>query len=1051
MTDKKKIFLPILICIFIVSIFTSVMVLSHANDGVKFSYELQSEYAKGITVTLPEAEVDGATLKHTLTYPNGRSTTYDKVTFDQAGAYTLIYYADNANELGAVKKTFVVKDSFSGLFTCSDGVEIVGEMDLPDYVNIEGNTVSGEGTTPAEWYGHTSGVKFKATKQGATIDYNGIIDLNELGNTYSSGVSGWWNMLDSSFIEFLVTPEETSKRELNYLEIILTDIYDPTNYLLIDITATDAGISTSMASCYIATAPKGLYETVGKPASSLQGEMGPHGTAVRSTFYGQVGTVDNDSIRLFFDTNRTALWANPVTPARYPRPIFEKFDDPTLVGLENLWYGFTTGEVYLTMRVGSLTASEASFMILSIDGQNMETNYDKGSYETKIVVDYGDYMGKELPYGVAGEKTEYPIFDAIAYNKAGGILDTPNASVYYGGEDGSLREPIIISNNRFKTEKAGKYYIEYVSNTVYGKAKETIGIDVLAEYNADDQLVMALSDKILTTAHIGDLIFLYDAQVQGGVGTLTVDKNVYYKTPDGNQKVEVNTEGLYPIFTVEKEGEYILEYVATDGLGVSVTKTITITANYHDKPYIVEPTLLSHAVKGKLITLPKTTATYVDGTGEYETDVKITIDGVDYTDKEYLVDGDFTVKYTATVKGKDGISNEVCYDVKAIDVVNDQTYFSNYFIYSDKDNDGANDYAYEIQSNGAHFTTSVSGAKAQFVNYIPVQLLGVKFTVPDTEDRVDRVNVYVTDSQNKSQNIKLSVVKVENNGIYYSMFAINDQIISTIAGSWEENEKIPFSLLYEYKGFNFVDSSGKNIGTVENYSNGQAFKGFDSGMVYVEMETILKSSNNATVVLQEISGQAFTSKYNEDKGRPQLVVLEDVPSNKFVSIGQEFFVPKSFAFDVLSNVVEFSCAITTPDSNIINVDKFDGTFTAVAQVPGVYIIQYVIKDANGNKMSAQGGEFYIVVKENNAPQVSIDGAKTEYKVGDTFAIPGVSVSDDTTENPTVITYLQDPNYKIITALEDYKLERAGRYVFTVYATDEFSNYTIKQIEIFVAE
>ena len=1048
MTNKKKILLPIFICLFALSLAFSIFAVSFADASVQFSYELQSEYTKGITVTLPQAEANGTILKHTLTYPDGRSTTYEKVTFDQSGEYTLVYYVDNQNENGAIAKTFVVKDSFSGLFTCSDGVEIVGEMELPEYINVEGNTVDGSGVTPAEWYGHTSGVKFKATKKGATIDYNGIIDLKKLGNTYSTSVDGWWNSLDTSFIEFLVTPEDNTKRELNYLEITLTDVYDPANYLLIDITATDAGISTSMASCYIAAAPKGLYDTIGKPASSLQGEMGPHGTSTRSSFYGQVGTVDTDSIRLFFDTNRNALWANPVTPARYPRPIFEKFDDPTLVGLENLWYGFTTGEVYLTMKVGSMTAQEASFMILSIDGQNMDSDYQIGNHQSEIIIDYGEYQGKELPYGVAGENTNYPVFEAIAFNKTGGILNKPNVNVYYGGEDGSLRQPILIANDRFKTELAGKYHIVYTSQTAYGKATKTVTVDVLSEYNAEDQLVLTLSNKLPTSANIGDVIYLYDANARGGVGTLSVVKNAYYNGQSGYESVAIDEEGMYPIFTIEKAGEYVLEYVVTDELGVSQTKTLKVNANYHDKPFIVEPMLLTHAVKGKTIKLPLAKANYVDSTGAYETEVKITVNGVDYTNKDYMVEGDFTVKYTATVKGKDGISNEVSYNVKAIDLVNDPTYFSKYFIFSDIDNDNVNDYLYDIQSGGAQFTTSVSGASAQFVNYMPVQLLNVNFTIPDVNDCIDRFNVYITDSVDKSQSIKLSVVKVENKGVYYPMFAINDQILSTISGSWNVNEKVPFGLSYECDKYNFVDSTGKNLGVVQNYSNGQAFNGFSSGMVYVEIETVLKTEVSVTVVLQEIAGQAFTSKYNEDKGRPQLVVLEDVPTNRFVSVGESFYVPKAFAFDVLSDIKEFSCKIITPSGNI-TVDKFDGTFRMVAQETGVYIIQYTIKDANDNKMPTQSGEFYIVVRENNVPIVTLEGVKTEYKVGNKLSVPTITVSDDTTDNPIVITYLKDPNNKVITAIKDYEFKIAGKYVLTVYAMDDFSNYTLEQIEIFV--
>ena len=83
-------------------------------------------------------------------------------------------------------------------------------------------------------------------------------------------------------------------------------------------------------------------------------------------------------------------------------------------------------------------------------------------------------------------------------------------------------------------------------------------------------------------------------------------------------------------------------------VALSFAETLTVSSHYHNKPYIVEPMVPQYAIKGRYITLPKTTANFVDSTGVYNTDVKITVNGVDYTDKEYLVTGDFTVKYTAT-------------------------------------------------------------------------------------------------------------------------------------------------------------------------------------------------------------------------------------------------------------------------------------------------------------------------------------------------------------------------------------------------------------------
>lgn len=1047
MTNKKKIFLPVLICVLIISIFSSVIVLSSADAGVKFSYELQSEYKKGITVTLPQAEVDGAVLKHTLTYPDGRSTTYEKVTLDQTGEYMIMYYADNPSELGAVRKTFMVKDSFSSLFTCTDGVEIVAETDIPSYINVDGNTLDGTGTTPVEFYGNTSGVKFKANKKGAVINYNGIVDLNKLNCTFSTTNSQWWNKLDTSFIELLITPEDNSKREFDYLEITLTDIYDPANYLTIDVTAAEATVSSSMTSCYVAAAPKGMYDSVGKPASSLQGPISTWGTSVRSTFYGQIGTTDTDSIRLFFDGSDNSLYTMPVTPDRYPCEVFRNFANPDLVGLENLWYGFTTGEVYLSIKVGDLLMQEASFMVLSINGQSVNSNYQVGSEESQIIINYGEYQGGEIPYGVAGEDTTYPIFEAIACNKITGILNKPNVNVYYVGTDGSLREPVIVANDRFKTEKAGKYNIVYTSQTIYGKAEKTVTVDVLSKYNDKDKLSIQLSDKISTQAFIGDVVYLYDAVAQGGVGALNIDSKAYYITPTGKESVALDESGLYPILTVEKEGQYILEFTATDELGVSITETLIVNSSYHETPFIIDPTIPYHAKIGRTIKLPTTTANYVDSNGVHQTQVKVMVDGVDYTNKDYTVTGDFTIDYVATVVDNPSITSTKSFNIKGTGFASGNEYFASFFYSKDTNNDNKNDCSYFIENNGAIFATSVSGAAVEFANYIPVQLLTMTFYLPDENDSLDRFNIYVSDSMNKSERIKLSVVKVENEGKYYSMFAINDQIMSTISGDFSSSSSSQFGVVFNESKNSFTDSEGKSIGVVENYANGQKFNGFSSQMVYVEFEFVLKSEKLTGVKISNIGGQSFSAKQQEDEGRPTLVVLEDVPVNRFSKIGEKIYVPKCFAYDILGNITEFSCKIYEPNGNAINVDKFDGTFFITADKVGVYRISFSAKDDNNNKMRAT--DYYITVQENNAPTIEVGGVKTSYKVGDKLETPSVSVSDDTTEKPMIITFIENPNFVVSSSLENYTFNSAGKYTLYIYAYDDFTNFTVEKIVITV--
>ena len=159
MTLKRKILLPILAFAVVLCVLSSVFIFGTAKADVQFSFNLQSEYSKGVTITLPDGELDGQKLDHFVSYPDGRTSGYKDVKLDTVGVYSVAYYKPDTNTVVA-EKTFNVNNAFSGLFTLSDGVEIVPETDIPDYINLTGNTVLGAGVVDAPFTGRTSGVKF---------------------------------------------------------------------------------------------------------------------------------------------------------------------------------------------------------------------------------------------------------------------------------------------------------------------------------------------------------------------------------------------------------------------------------------------------------------------------------------------------------------------------------------------------------------------------------------------------------------------------------------------------------------------------------------------------------------------------------------------------------------------------------------------------------------------------------------------------------------------------------------------------------------------------
>ena len=1045
MTLKRKILLPILAFAVVLCVLSSVFIFGTAKADVQFSFNLQSEYSKGVTITLPDGELDGQKLDHFVSYPDGRTSGYKDVKLDTVGVYSVAYYKPDTNTVVA-EKTFNVNNAFSGLFTLSDGVEIVPETDIPDYINLTGNTVLGAGVVDAPFTGRTSGVKFKVSKNGAKIDYNGIIDLNELNCQFGTSISQFWlpQKFETHFIEFLITPEDNKVKEFNHFQVTLTDVYDASNYLTFDVWPADRKFS-SMTSVYIAVSAKGMYEPLGIAEDGRQG-INTNGGATRSTFYGQVGTCDTDNVRLYFDMMDNSVYRYPTTTDRYPAALFKHFADPSVVGLENLWYGFTTGEVYLSIMVDELLMNSASFMLMNVGGRTLDSDYSMGQQDVSILVDYGEYKNSGIPSGVAGTDTSYPIFKAIAHSKSGGVLSAPESNVYYRGADGTQNKKLVVYNGRFKTENAGVYTIEYISESVFGKATKTVNVNVLEEYAEQDRLSFSL-DLFDGVSYLGDKVFLYDVEVDGGIGGVSMAKEVYFSADGVSawEKVETVIDGLFAYFVTSQTGSYKVVYTATDELGASLVRESVIGTQFNSLPVIEQVNIPAKMIKGKQVILPIPNATFIDAQGEHQVEVKAFIGGVDYTGKAYTVDGDFAINYKAIVKDKTSITSEVLYNVQAVDVSNDSNFYKSYFVYSDKNNDNQDDYTFNVDNSGIYFSTNVNGATFKFINSLPDRLLNFSFAVPDSAGNVEKINMYVTDSVNPNQKIKLSVLKVYNDGKQYAMLAINDQITSTISGSFADNEKVPFTMSYDSENFAFYDANGKNMGLVKTYVNGLAFKGFTSGMVYLQFETELNGASG-TVRLISIGGQSFNAKNTIDKTRPQFVIKEDVSDSRFAKIGQTFNVPKAEIYDFLSNISEFKCVVETPSGNDLNVDKFDGSYTFTVNEVGTYVIAFSGKDAAGNRLSLT--EYYIIVQENNPPIINLsENLKLEYSVGDKLNLPEIIAEDDTTEDCMVICYLEEPDLNVVILNSEYKFSVKGEYNIYVYAYDEFYNFTINKYTV----
>ena len=81
---------------------------------------------------------------------------------------------------------------------------------------------------------------------------------------------------------------------------------------------------------------------------------------------------------LYYDNDEKALYAS-VTMYAYEtakdRHLVCDFDDPNFVGPDNVWKGFTTGEIRLSISVSGLAAGSASYILGTVNNQKLGNEF----------------------------------------------------------------------------------------------------------------------------------------------------------------------------------------------------------------------------------------------------------------------------------------------------------------------------------------------------------------------------------------------------------------------------------------------------------------------------------------------------------------------------------------------------------------------------------------------------------------------------------------------------------------------------------------------------
>ncbi len=1078
MTNKRKSIITIAVAFCLIFVVVCAGIALATGNEIVVDGNILNSYARGTKLQIPTAKLTvGATdyvASHKVIYPDGRATTDPRATLDTIGSYKLIYTATDGNANYQKDFEFTVEDSFSSLFSYGDNVKNVVETSIPSYM--------GE-----KYSGTREGIKFTATENDAVINYNGVIDLTKVG--FSVEQMYWyqgreWDFnndgirdrahpqgvpRENEFIELLITPEDNSTKEFDSLEIKLTDIHDPNNFLRYDITAGDMKFSQPHQS-FLGVTASDKFDSRGYDNLSLSGA----GANMELSFYGQNGSSWSDSLKLYFDNETLECVGYPRTADHQTSVTFDKFQDSTVVGLGNEWFGFTTGEVYLEITVKNMLAKECSFMILGVGGHKMSTSPEDEIVISPITGDLngdGDlYDVDNLPYAVAGPNNTYPVFDCVAYHTKGGILPSVQTRVFYGNN----KENVAIHNGKFKTDRVGTYYIEYEVSSAYGSQTKELVINALSAYQAGDVPNFYLIDETtqVTESGIGDAVTVYDAVSENGIGIWSKDIKLEYRaTPSATwtQKDILGSQVRY--FVTDLPGEYRLTYTASDSLGTSFALEHVVNVSYDTVPRLFDVSMPTSIIKGRAFTFPMAQTQFISPEGEKAVNVQTFVGGVDYTGKAYTVNGDFTVVYRASLADDATKYVEKSYSVKAVDLTEGiptggtgeefiasqaNAYLGKFFEISDVNNDSIPDFTTSVDKNYLIFTTSTNNASFSFINKISVDLFNVVMNVSEklAENCFDSIDIYLTDSVNPAEQLKLSIVKIikndsKGNPIVYAQFFLNDEMIGKINGSFNGTSTSLFAISYNKLRNTFSDAKGEVLCTPDAYYNGMTYNGFSSGYVYMRV-ALSGVTAQTSVKLSEISMQPFNSKVNKDNVAPQLIYSKTMSTSTYTNVGVTQTISSAIGYDVLSEVQSVTMTLIGPKNNTIYTGSIASEYVFTPDQIGKYTIRYTAIDTAGKRLPNKS--FFIFVQEENAPTLTVATApKSVYNVGDELTISGATVTDDSDTECVLTIYVETPSLSQIVVKEGdkYTFEKEGIYIINYYARDKYYNRTVVSYTIHV--
>ena len=984
-----------------------------SDENVRYDIDFSAtEYYRNQTISLPEGTAytskGAVAMKYSLTYPDGTTSGESSVCLNQAGDYSLRYYAEESGANYEKTFSFNVYDAMVSLFHAGDGVSLEEDAQMPDDLKDYQQPINGKWRKYGDIIdgvalGDFNGVGLKFKKDGATVTFENPINLNEYDKT-------------KNILQFYFAPETMGTADMRGVKLRLTDAHDETKF--VQFVLADAG--NVGYGHWFSVFPQYEDADVDYASWGTYSNIYPH---IQTPFSGKVLPNSHSVASLVYDSGNFYFYPNFGTIERYNLTA-------SAADIEKNIGGFTTNEVFLSIECDALASEGATgrMIISEVAGHTACGKVVKEENDLlKIAVNFNGYEENSIPYGVAGEKYSYPVFQSMAYSFLDGLLTKPQVKVYYG----AFRGEVPVSGGRFATKKAGVYYIEYTFGArAEGENVREVAVDVKEKYLSGDEISVVASEDMKNTAVLGEKVFLYRPEVKGGTGKTSLETKVYFE----GVPVEIISSGEYDYFVCEAKGTYEIEYAVTDYTGAETKETFEVLCSVPNAALAFTPSLPAGIKTGEKVVFPAVPATKYNenGAAVKKENCPIFVDGAETRNGEYIAagEGEKLIEYR--------YEGEVLYSakVRAIEIKEGAGFMAKYFVA-----DGLN----AAEENSIPMFSSETGGKVSFINKVFIRDFTLTFF---TRGEFERISLFLRDSVNADVETE---IRIENRGGAYFVVTNGKDAAETTkeamgGGSYACTLKISDN------DYSLKDGKGNALGAMKYTLNHEKFTGFASESVYLRYEV----NGNGGVVIDSIHGQYFKTTQSRDITPATLYFTEKLPSYVKVKKGATVTLPTIKAiYDVLSNVTSCSVDIKATDGKTsVKKCAYEDGITFTAEEYGNYTVRYTYHDSNVTNSATYN--YTVTVTETNPPVIALEeGYAKTAKAGEEYAIAKFSVSDDSTEADKIeVTAMAiDPAYNTYYLIKDgkYVFPRAGVYTIRIQAYDRFYNSARAEYIVVVTE